>query len=240
MLILTETTDNLQVVLGGAITTNQLKCVSTWRDITTTAYTPGRTVVSTNNTTDVNLVAAPAASTQRVIDFVNIYNADSAAAQVVIKFDANGTEYILWTATLLTGESVQYVEGAGWQKLSAEGIVQTDPQPSRPHAPLVVAITSSSTPTPDVDITDLYDVTALATAPTFGAPTGTPVNGQKLIIRIKDNATLRALAWNAAYVAGGVALPTTTTASKILTIGFMYNTANSLNKWMCVAAVEET
>lgn len=103
----------------------------------------------------------------------------------------------------------------------------------------VVAITSSSTPTPNCDITDLYDITALAAAPTMGAPTGTPYNGQKLIIRIKDNSTARALAWNAAYVAGGVALPTTTVISKILTVGFMYNTANSLNKWMCIASAQE-
>lgn len=240
MLILTATTDNLQVVLGGAITTNQLPCVSSWRDITTTAYTPGRTTTNTNSTTDVNIVPAPAASTQRVIDSVSIYNKDTVAALVTVKYDANGTEYVLWSATLAVSESVQYVEGAGWQKLSADGILQTDPQPARPIVPLVVSITSSATPTPDVDITELYDITALATAPTFGAPTGTPANGQNLIIRIKDNGTLRALAWNAAYIAGGIALPTTTVASKILTVGFKYDTANALNKWMCVASVQET
>jgi len=89
-----------------------------------TAYTPGRTVINTNSMTDVNIVAAPASSTQRVIDFVNIYNADSASAQVTVKFDANGTEYILWSGTLLVGESLQYVEGAGWQRLSSGGIMQ--------------------------------------------------------------------------------------------------------------------
>jgi hypothetical protein len=103
----------------------------------------------------------------------------------------------------------------------------------------VVAITSSSTPTPDADVTDLYDVTALAAAPTMGAPTGTPYNGQLLMFQFKDNATPRALAWNAAYVAGGVALPTTTVTSKILTVGFMYTTANSLNKWRCIASAQE-
>ena len=82
-------------------------------------------------------------------------------------------------------------------------------------------------------------MTALAEAATFGAPTGTPVNGQKLIIRIKDNATARTLAWNAVYVAGGVALPTTTVLSKILNLGFIYNTANTLNKWQLVASAQE-
>lgn len=62
MLVLTETTDNLQVVLAGAITTNQLRCVSSWRDVTASAYTPGRTLINTNSTTDVTVVGSPAAS----------------------------------------------------------------------------------------------------------------------------------------------------------------------------------
>lgn len=111
MLILTETTDNLQVVLAGNVTTNQLQCVSSWRDITTTTYTAGRTVVATNNTTDVNLVPAPAASTQRVIDEISIYNADTVPATVTIKLDANGTEYILYKQTIANGEFIKYSNG---------------------------------------------------------------------------------------------------------------------------------
>lgn len=106
-------------------------------------------------------------------------------------------------------------------------------------APRVTSITSSATPTPNADTDDFYDVTALAAAATFGAPTGTPVNAQKLTIRIKDNGTARALAWNASYTAGGVTLPSTTVISKILTIGFIYDTANALNKWQCIAAAQE-
>lgn len=115
MLVLTQTTDNLQVVLGATVTTNQLQCVSSWRDITSTpTYTPGRTVVATNNTTDVNVVAAPAASTQRVIDFLSVYNADTASATVAVKLDANGTEYILWKDVLLSGDTLRFIEGAGF------------------------------------------------------------------------------------------------------------------------------
>lgn len=114
MLILTETTDNLQVVLGGTVTANQLQCAASWRDITTTAYTPGRTLSVTNDTTDVNVVPAPSASTQRVIDFISIYNGDTADAVVTIKIDANGTEYILWKDTLSPGDTVRFIEGAGF------------------------------------------------------------------------------------------------------------------------------
>lgn len=93
---------------------------------------------------------------------------------------------------------------------------------------------SSATPTPAGDTADIYTITALAEAATFSAPSGTPVQGQKLIIRIKDNATARALAWNAIYRAGtAVSLPSTTTVSKTLYCGFMYNSTDS--KWDLLA-----
>src|SRR5574343_1397640 len=100
MLVLTETTDNIQADMGGAATTNKLEFVSCWRDITTTAYTPGRTVDDSDGTNDVNIVPAPAASTQRVVDYISIYNLDSNAATVTIKFDVNGTEYVLFKTTI--------------------------------------------------------------------------------------------------------------------------------------------
>lgn len=114
MIVLSATTDNLQVVLAGAVAANQLPCVSSWRDVTTTAYTPGRTATNTNSTTDVNAVSAPAASTQRVVDFLSVYNADTANATVTIKLDLNGTEYVIWKDTLAPGAAVRYIEGAGF------------------------------------------------------------------------------------------------------------------------------
>lgn len=105
--------------------------------------------------------------------------------------------------------------------------------------PRVTGGASSATPTPNADTTDLYHLTAQAAAAAFGNPTGTPVNGQLLTIRIKDDGTARALTWDTAYVAGGAALPTTTVLSKILTLGFIYNTDNALNAWQLVTAAQE-
>jgi hypothetical protein len=105
------------------------------------------------------------------------------------------------------------------------------------YSPRVYSTTSSATPTPNSDSYDMYILTALATAPTFGAPSGTPVQGRKLLIRIKDDGTARALTWNAIYRALGVDLPTTTTISKTMYIGFIYNSTDT--KWDCVAFVEQ-
>jgi hypothetical protein len=125
MIILASTTDNIQVVLASAVTTNQLDCTSSWRDITTTTYTPGRTVVNTNNTTDVNIVPAPASNTQRVVDFINVYNNDTATATVTIKYDVSGIKYILWKGSLLPGENVTYQEGTGFVVTSQKSLGYT-------------------------------------------------------------------------------------------------------------------
>jgi len=96
---------------------------------------------------------------------------------------------------------------------------------------------SSATPTPNADTTDVYYLTALGEAATFGAPTGTPHNGQKLIVRILDDATPRALAWNAIYASRGATLPTTTVSSKTHYVGLIYN--SNASTWDCVAATVE-
>jgi len=94
----------------------------------------------------------------------------------------------------------------------------------------VSSTTSTSTLTPDSDAYDVVKLTAQAAALTIAAPTGTPTDGQPLLIQIVDNGTARALTWNAAYVAMGAALPTTTTISKILQVGCIWDAGTS--KWL--------
>ncbi len=108
---------------------------------------------------------------------------------------------------------------------------------ARKRSQRVFSEASNATPTPNVDTTDVHIVTALAVGATFGAPTGTPTHGQKLIIRIKDNATARSLAWNGAYRASSdLALPTTTVLSKTIYLGFMYNSTDA--KWDLLAKLD--
>lgn len=99
--------------------------------------------------------------------------------------------------------------------------------------------TSSATPTINTDNVDAHSITAIATNITSFTTnlSGTPTNFQRLLIRIKDNATPRTIAWGASFEAKGVALPTTTTASKVTTVWFIYDTVTS--KWGCVASVTE-
>jgi hypothetical protein len=116
MIVLSETTDNLQVVLGANVSTNQLQCLVSWRDRTSTTFVAGRSVANTNNTTDVTIAGSPAASTQRIIDLISIYNNDTAIATVTIKLDANGTEYIFYKGLLQAGETLTYTDNGGFVK----------------------------------------------------------------------------------------------------------------------------
>jgi len=87
-----------------------------------------------------------------------------------------------------------------------------------------------ATITPNWDSSDVYTVTGLTQATTINAPTWTPTAWQKLLLRIKDNWTSRALTWNAIYFAeSDLVLPSVTIASKTMYLWFIYNAVTS--KW---------
>jgi len=103
----------------------------------------------------------------------------------------------------------------------------------------VTTIVSNANPTINTDNCDAVDITAQAAdiASMTTNLSGTPTNFQTLIIRFKDDGTARGITWGASFEARGVALPTTTVISKVLTVGFIYDTTSS--KWGCVAKAQE-
>lgn len=100
-------------------------------------------------------------------------------------------------------------------------------------------IASSATPSINTDTTDEFTITALATAITSFTTnlTGTPANGQKLIIIILDNGTPQSITWGASFVQRGQTLPITTVSGKYLYVGFIYNSTTST--WDCVSTAQE-
>lgn len=106
--------------------------------------------------------------------------------------------------------------------------------------PRVVSITSAATITPTGDTADQYEVTALATTATIAAPSGTPTDGQKLIIRIKDNGVSQTLSWTTsagAYRAVAVVLPTATVINSVFYAGCIYNSQDGF--WDVVTTVQQ-
>lgn len=114
----------------------------------------------------------------------------------------------------------------------ANGIVQNTYR----NLPSVQSVASAATVTPTAN-DDIVVITAQATALTLAAPTGSPVQGQALIIRIKDNGAAQTIAWNAIYRAIGVTLPTTTVLSKTTYVGLIYNSDD--NRWDAIGVTTQ-
>lgn len=137
-------------------------------------------------------------------------------------------------ATTTTGTGV--VTALGNNANAAGGFATTDGTAtltSKRINPRVSTAASAASITPDISSFDQYNLTAQAVNLTINAPTGTPVDGNKLIIRILDNGTSRTLTWNATYTVIGVTLPTATIANKMTYVGCIYNAANT--RWDVIA-----
>lgn len=151
----------------------------------------------------------------------------------------SGTDY----APATSGSSMLKGNGSGGTSSAVAGTDYVSPTgaetlTNKRITPRINTTTSTSTLTIDSDTTDQYTVTALAVPMTIAAPTGTPTDGQRLVIRILDNGTARALTWNSIFRVVGTVLPTTTVLSKTTYVGCIYNTAAT--KWDVVGVLTQT
>lgn len=73
-----------------------------------------------------------------------------------------------------------------------------------------MSATDDATAVIDTDVTDHYELTAIANNTTIST-TGTPANGDKLVIRLKDAGVSKTLTWNSIFREIGTTLPTATT-----------------------------
>jgi len=98
-----------------------------------------------------------------------------------------------------------------------------------------VTATDDATAAIDTDSYDEYELSAIANATTFTV-TGTPTDGQNLIVKFKDAGTTKGLTWTG-FTAIGVTLPTTTVVSKWHYVGCKYNSTDST--WHAIAYTVE-
>ena len=105
---------------------------------------------------------------------------------------------------------------------------------------VVASGTTSGTMTPTGDTADIYTTLGLTGTTTYAIPSGTPTNGQKLVIRIRDDGTTRTLVWTTTaggYRVIGSNLPTATAANKLIYVGCIYNSTDSY--WDVVAVIQQ-
>lgn len=151
-------------------------------------------------------------------DFYSIAATDSAIDADIATHDADTTAH---------GATGAVVGTTNVQTLTDKRITKRE----------VTAASYTTSVTIDSDVTDILTITAQAGALLFNNPSGTPTQGQTLIVRIKDDGTARALTYDTQFRAMGTTLPTTTVLSKTLYMLFMRNTTDT--KWDLLATNQE-
>lgn len=125
-MLLTATTDKIEVVLGASVTTNQLHIISSYNDTTSSSVTPTKTVTVTNNTTAVDLVPSPASGHQRSLRWASIFNSDIIDATVTIRTNYNGTTRTVFSTNLKVNEYIQYTHRTGWKVFDQNGALKSN------------------------------------------------------------------------------------------------------------------
>lgn len=104
-LVLDGTAISIQVAMSTSAATTNPTFVATYADNAGSGITEGATDGVLNGSTDVTVVPAPTGSNRRVIKDITIYNGDSAAVTVFVKYDNNATQRTLAKVTLAVGDT---------------------------------------------------------------------------------------------------------------------------------------
>ena len=159
--------------------------------------------------------------------FVQKNSAITGATKTKITYDAKGLVTAgadATTADIADSSNKRYVTDANLTVIGNTSGTNTGDQTFL--NPRVQTIASSATVTA-VSTNDIVTITAQAVGLTLANPTGAFVEGQSLIIRIKDNGTARSIAYGTNFRAIGVTAPTITVANKTTYIGCIYNSTDT-------------
>ena len=104
-IILDATTKSLQAVMSGAAATTNPDFTASWADNNGTVFTEGSTDGALNGSTPVTLVAAPGASTRRVVKSLTIQNRDTAAVTITLQYNNNTTLRQVMKVTLAINDT---------------------------------------------------------------------------------------------------------------------------------------
>jgi hypothetical protein len=167
------------------------------------------------------------------------WNADHALTGVIDV--ANGGTGAATLTGLVVGNGTSAMTAVTAPSGAVVGTTDTQTLTNKRVNPRAVAAGSTSgTLTPNGDTTDVFNAFGLTGAITVATPSGTPVDGQRLMLRFEDNGTGRGITWtgtSGAYRAIGVTLPTTTVASKVTYVGCVYNSTDVF--WDAIAVANQ-
>ncbi|MFO1394704.1 MAG: hypothetical protein U1F09_13145 [Steroidobacteraceae bacterium] len=123
MLILTGTTDKLQVITSAALS---LHCHASYSDLNGNTVTPGRTNTPITTATTTDVVGAPGAGVQRTVHTFTARNRDATTANDVTIVLTDGTNAMeLIEVTLPAGFTLHYHKNAGFWVTDTRGAAVT-------------------------------------------------------------------------------------------------------------------
>lgn len=111
MIVLSNVSSSVEVVLTGAAATTELPWVSHWLDVTTadqSLTTIGETDGVTIGATGVTVVAAPAAGHTRTLKSFTLYNGDTTGAKATVRFNNGVSTRIMVSPLLAVGDTLEY------------------------------------------------------------------------------------------------------------------------------------
>jgi len=105
MLVLDTTSKTITVAMTGAPATTNPSFVTAYSDDNGTTFVEGSSDGQLNGTTQVTMVAAPAASTRRLIKSIFIENNDTAPVTIIVTLNNSGTLRNIQKVTLAVGDN---------------------------------------------------------------------------------------------------------------------------------------
>jgi hypothetical protein len=104
-LVLDGTAISIQVAMSTSAATTNPTFVATYADNAGSGITEGATDGVLSGSTDVSVVPAPTGTNRRVVKDITIYNGDTAAVTIFVKYDNNATQRTIAKVTLAVGDT---------------------------------------------------------------------------------------------------------------------------------------
>lgn len=124
MIVLDSINKSIQIILGGAVTTNELDYFASFIDVNPEQYVPISSDGVTNGGTAVTAIAAPTTKIQRQVKLITVFNADTVSATVTVRLNNNGTFRILVKIALAADSTLVYTDGEGFRVIDTAGAIQ--------------------------------------------------------------------------------------------------------------------
>lgn len=112
MINLINKNHSIEIVLSGAVTTNELDYFTSFAQVNALL---GNSYGNTNGTTAVSMLQSDGSNTAKSINYICVFNKDTASATVTIRINIDGVQiFTIHSATLNVGQKLEFIGGNGW------------------------------------------------------------------------------------------------------------------------------